>query len=74
MTRHELLGRLRDVMSWPDLTEETTLRGEPRRDSLAQIEVLVLIRDTFGNPVELAEVQDAGAVRDLMDLVVPNAR
>jgi acyl carrier protein len=70
VTRDQLLKKLAVTLSWPDLTEMTPLADDPRWDSVAQLDVLVLLQQELGVIANTEELQEAVVVAGLLDLAL----
>jgi acyl carrier protein len=69
MTRQDLLGSLRERLGWPDLDETTVLKGNERWDSLAQVDVVMLVQEELGETLSAEAVQRVTTAEDLLALV-----
>ena len=69
MTRTEFIDGLRRTLEWPDLAPDTTLKGNERWDSLAQVDVVMFTQDELGHTLSTAELQNARTLGDVLKLV-----
>jgi acyl carrier protein len=69
MTRDEFLRSLRQRLEWPDLSGGTTLKGNERWDSLAQVDVMMLVQEELGETVSTESLQKVTTGDDLLALV-----
>lgn len=69
MTKAELIDGLRRALEWPELDERTTLKGNERWDSLAQVDVVMFVQDSLGETLSTAALQKATAVSDVIALL-----
>ena len=69
MTRTEFIEGLRRTLEWPELAEDTTLRGNERWDSLAQVDVVMFAQDELGETLSTTALQAAGTLGDVLGLV-----
>jgi acyl carrier protein len=69
MTRDEFLRSLRQRLEWPDLGPGTTLRGSERWDSLAQVDVMMLVQEELGETVSTESLQKVNTGEELLALV-----
>jgi len=69
MTRTEFIDGLRRALEWPELAEDTTLRGNERWDSLAQVDVVMFAQDALGETLSTTALQAARTVGDVLALV-----
>ena len=69
MTRGEFIAGLRRTLEWPDLSEDTQLKGNERWDSLAQVDVVMFSQDELGQTLSTTALQSARWLRDVLALV-----
>lgn len=69
MNRQELLGSLRARLAWPDLNEGTVLKGNEKWDSLAQVDVVMLVQEELGKTISADALQRVTTANDLLTLV-----
>lgn len=69
MTREEFLRALRQRLDWPDLDARTTLKGSEKWDSLAQVDVMMLVQEELGETVSTEALQLVSTGEDLVALV-----
>lgn len=69
MTRQDLIGALRDRLSWPDLDTTTVLKGNEKWDSLAQVDVVMLVQEQLGETLSADALQRVTTGEDLLALV-----
>jgi acyl carrier protein len=69
MTRDDLLGALRRRLGWPDLQETTVLKGDEKWDSLAQVDVVMLVQEELGETISAEALQRVTTAEDLLALV-----
>ena len=69
MTRGEFIAGLRRTLEWPDLSEDTELKGNERWDSLAQVDVVMFSQDELGQTLSTTALQSARSLRDVLALV-----
>ncbi len=69
MTRTEFIAGLRRTLEWPELAEDTELKGNERWDSLAQVDVVMFAQDELGQTLSTSELQDARTLGDVLQLV-----
>ncbi len=69
MTRSEFVDGLRRTLEWPDLAEDTALKGNAKWDSLAQVDVVMFTQDELGQTLSTADLQAAATVGDVLRLV-----
>ena len=69
MTRTEFVDGLRRALEWPELAEDTALRGNERWDSLAQVDVVMFAQDELGETLSTTALQAANTVADVLGLV-----
>ena len=69
MTRDDLLGALRRRLGWPDLQETTILKGDEKWDSLAQVDVVMLVQEELGETISAEALQRVTTAEDLLALV-----
>ncbi len=69
MTRTEFIAGLRRTLEWPELAEDTELKGNERWDSLAQVDVVMFAQDELGQTLWTSELQDARTLGDVLQLV-----
>jgi acyl carrier protein len=69
MTRDEFLRSLRLRLDWPDLGEQTALRGNEKWDSLAQVDVVMLVQEELGETLSTEALQKVATGRELLGLV-----
>jgi acyl carrier protein len=70
VTRAELLKKLAVALSWPDLAEDTPLSDDPRWDSVAQLDVLVLLQKELGVSAGAEQLQEVTAAAGVLDLAL----
>jgi len=69
MTRTEFIDGLRRTLEWPELSEDTELKGNERWDSLAQVDVVMFAQDELGQTLSTVDLQSARTMRDVLRLV-----
>jgi len=69
MTRAEFIAGLRRQLEWPDLAEDTQIKGHEKWDSLAQVDVVMFTQDELGQTLSTAELQAARTLGDVLRLV-----
>jgi len=69
MTRDEFLRSLRLSLDWPDLGEQTALKGNEKWDSLAQVDVVMLVQEELGETLSSEALQKVATGRELLGLV-----
>lgn len=69
MTRAEFVAGLQRALEWPDLAEDTELKGNERWDSLAQVDVVMFAQDELGHTLSATALQSARTLRDVIALV-----
>ena len=69
MTRTEFIEGLRRTLEWPELAEDTALRGNERWDSLAQVDVVMFAQDELGETLSSTALQAANTLADVLGLV-----
>jgi acyl carrier protein len=69
MTRDEFLRVLRQRLDWADLSEQTPLKGNEKWDSLAQVDVLMLVQDELGQTLSAEVLQKVATGKELLALV-----
>ena len=72
MTRAELLRKLATQLSWPDLQESTRLEDDARWDSVAQLDILMVLQRDLALSVSARQLQDSATMADVLDLVLAN--
>ena len=72
MTRSEFVAGLRRQLEWPDLAEDTQIKGHEKWDSLAQVDVVMFTQDELGQTLSTAELQAARTLGDVLRLVEPH--
>jgi acyl carrier protein len=71
MTRTEFTDGLRRTLEWPDLAEDTELKGNERWDSLAQVDVVMFAQDELGYTLSTGDLQAARTFGDVLRLLEP---
>jgi len=56
-------------LEWPELSEDTELKGNERWDSLAQVDVVMFAQDELGQTLSTVDLQSARTMRDVLRLV-----
>ena len=69
MTREEFLRAVRQRLEWPELGPDTTLKGNEKWDSLAQVDVMMLVQEELGETVSTEALQKVTTGDDLLGLV-----
>jgi acyl carrier protein len=69
MTRTEFIDGLRRTLEWPELSEDTELKGNERWDSLAQVDVVMFAQDELGQTLSTVDLQAARTVGDVLRLI-----
>ena len=69
MTRMEFIAGLRRTLEWPELADDTELKGNERWDSLAQVDVVMFAQDELGHTLSTTDLQAARTVGDVVRLV-----
>ena len=69
MTREEFLRTLRQRLDWPDLSEGTTLKGNEKWDSLAQVDVVMVVQEELGETLSTDALQKVANGKELLALV-----
>ena len=69
MNRADLLRTLAVQLEWPDLQETTPLADEERWDSLAQVDVIMVLSDQ-GFAVSTDQLQTSAMIGDVLDLAL----
>ena len=69
MNRADLLRALAVQLEWPDLQETTPLADEERWDSLAQVDVIMVLSDQ-GFAVSADQLQTSATIGDVLDLAL----
>jgi len=69
MTRAEFVAGLRRTLEWPELANDTELKGNERWDSLAQVDVVMFAQDELGQTLSTTDLQAARTVGDVVRLV-----
>jgi len=72
VTRAELLRKLAAQLDWPDLQESTRLDDDARWDSVAQLDILMLLQRDHAMSVSAQELQESATMADVLDLVLAN--
>jgi acyl carrier protein len=69
MTRAEFIAGLRRTLEWPELADDTELKGNEKWDSLAQVDVVMFAQDELGQTLSTTDLQAARTVGDVVRLV-----
>ena len=69
MTRAEFIAGLRRTLEWPELADDTELKGNERWDSLAQVDVVMFAQDELGQTLSTTDLQAARTLSDVVRLV-----
>jgi acyl carrier protein len=69
MTRDEFLRAVRQRLDWPDLATDTQLKGNEKWDSLAQVDVMMLVQEELGETVSTDALQKVSTGEELIALV-----
>lgn len=69
MTKDEFLRAVRQRLDWPDFSEQTALQGNEKWDSLAQVDVMMLVQEELGETVSTEALQKVGTGKELVALV-----
>ncbi len=72
MTRTEFIEGLRRQLEWPELSEDTEIKGNERWDSLAQVDVVMFTQDELGQTLSTTDLQAARTLGDVLGLVEPH--
>jgi acyl carrier protein len=72
MSRAELLKKLVAQLEWPDLQESTRLEDDPRWDSVAQLDILMLLQRDHSISVSAEQLQESSTMGDVLDLALAN--
>jgi acyl carrier protein len=67
VTRGELLRKLAAQLEWPDLQESTSLGDDPRWDSVAQLDVLMLLQRDLSIAVSADQLQSSQTMGQVLD-------
>jgi len=70
VTRAELLRKLAAQLDLPDLQESTRLDDDARWDSVAQLDILMLLQRDHAMSVSAQELQESATMADVLDLVL----
>jgi acyl carrier protein len=69
MTKEEFLRTLRQRLDWPDLSEATALKGNEKWDSLAQVDVVMVVQEELGETLSTDALQKVANGKELLSLV-----
>ncbi len=67
VNRAELLRRLATQLEWPDLQESTSLGDDPRWDSVAQLDVLMLLQRDLAIALSAEQLQSSQTMGQVLD-------
>jgi acyl carrier protein len=67
VNRAELLRKLAAQLEWPDLAEATRLEDDPRWDSVAQLDVLMLLQRDHGVALSADQLQSSQTMGQVLD-------
>ncbi len=70
MNRSELLKKLAAQLDWPDLQESTRLEDDARWDSVAQLDILMLLQRDHSIGVSAQQLQESSTMKDVLDLAL----
>lgn len=69
MTRTEFIEGLRRQLEWPELSEDTEIKGNEKWDSLAQVDVVMFTQDELGQTLSATDLQAARTLGEVIRLV-----
>jgi acyl carrier protein len=69
MTRDEFVRVVGQRLDWPDFSPATTLKGNEKWDSLAQVDVVMLVQEELGETLSTDALQKVATGEELIALV-----
>jgi acyl carrier protein len=69
MTRDEFIRVVGQRLDWPDFSPSTALQGNEKWDSLAQVDVVMLVQEELGETLSTEALQKVSTGEELIALV-----
>jgi acyl carrier protein len=69
MNRDDFVRAIRQRLDWPDFSTETALKGNEKWDSLAQVDVVMLVQEELGETLSTEALQRVANGEELLALV-----